>query len=185
MTECMHYMVDLETFGTTPGSVIVAIGAVCFDDQGLYTQHYTKPDIQQQLDAGMTVNSSTLLWWLDQEEEARLEIASNVDRMDVKKSLNYFHQYIEITRQQRPAMIWGNGATFDNVLLMSLFNHFDVPAPWPFRNNRCYRTIKEQHPEITGDNLGEANASHIAVEDAIWQAQHLLQIHSKTDFTLE
>lgn len=39
--------------------------------------------------------------------------------------------------------VWGNGATYDNVLLEASYDRTGIPCPWKFWNNRDVRTIVE------------------------------------------
>ena len=58
-----HYMIDLETLGVSPGSVISSIAAVQFDiNTGeIGRQFYKNIDLQQSLDNGFTINAETLI----------------------------------------------------------------------------------------------------------------------------
>ena len=67
--------------------------------------------------------------------------------------------------------VWSNGAGFDNVVLSSAFRRIGMEQPWPFRNDRCYRTMKAQHPEVKMQRVG---THHNAVDDAESQARHLM-----------
>ena len=68
-----HIMVDLETLGTEPGSVIVTLAAVQFGGQpgrilNTFIRHI-RPDSCEA--AGLRCNAATALWWLKQSEDAR------------------------------------------------------------------------------------------------------------------
>lgn len=175
MSQYSHIMVDLETLGHHPGCIILSIGAVIFNEEEIKADFYKKFKIQEQIDKGMRMDESTLAWWLTQSDKARAEVA--MPGVAVSHALEKFNSFIDLYSLGKDLRVWGNGATFDNVLLEALYRAFDVDIPWSFSDHRCYRTIKTQHLDIEGDNLGAENASHVAVEDATWQAKHLIRIH--------
>src|SRR6478609_2831880 len=67
-------MLDLETLGQKPGSVILSIGACVFDRVGVHERFYTRVDPQSCIDAGLQADLSTFLWWMKQGDEARHEV---------------------------------------------------------------------------------------------------------------
>ena len=70
----MDVMLDIETGGTRPGSVIYSIGAVVFDtfyDESNWPTFYSPINRQSCLGYGMTEDPDTILWWDEQSEEAR------------------------------------------------------------------------------------------------------------------
>ena len=72
-------MVDLETMGKTNNAAIISIGAVFFDESAVYcgNSFYSVIDLRSSLDLNLTVDASTILWWLQQNETARKEFARN------------------------------------------------------------------------------------------------------------
>ena len=65
-------MVDLETLGTAPGSVILSIGAVRFDvEKGLLDEFYVNIDVESSQRLGLTIDGDTVMWWLKQSDAAR------------------------------------------------------------------------------------------------------------------
>ena len=66
-------MLDLETLGKLPDAAIIAIGAVHFDleTSAIQSRFYTVVDLESSVDSGGIMDASTVLWWLQQNEEAR------------------------------------------------------------------------------------------------------------------
>lgn len=62
-----NVMIDLETFGTRPGSVIVSIGAVEFSMDGIGEAYYRAIDVASSLLAGLTIDEITVKWWREQD----------------------------------------------------------------------------------------------------------------------
>lgn len=74
--------------------------------------------------------------------------------------------------------VWGNGAGFDNVLVSSAYEAIKVPKPWGFSQDRCYRTMKNEFPQVTMEREG---THHDALSDAVSQAKHLIAIWEHID----
>jgi hypothetical protein len=69
--------------------------------------------------------------------------------------------------------LWGNGSDFDNALLSVAYDAANVKPGWEFWNNRCYRTFKNQAPDI---KIVRGGTYHDAFDDAVDQAKHLQKI---------
>jgi hypothetical protein len=164
-------MLDLETLGNKPGSVIVAVGAVKFADGKITSTFYARVDPQSCIDAGLKVDVATVMWWLKQSDAARLEITKTGEPLAVV--LSNFARWLG----DADAEVWGNGAAFDNVLLADAYEALRLPRPWKFWNDRCYRTMKSLHPEVP---MPRAGTHHNALDDATDQAFHLMSILAAT-----
>jgi exodeoxyribonuclease VIII len=165
-----NIMVDLETFGSNSHSVIISIGAVEFDDTGLGNTFYTLVDPQSCVDFGLKMDVDTVLWWMKQSDAAR--DAFNRPAQTLDKALQDFSDWVKMVAGNR-AEVWGNGATFDNVILANAYSAVGLPKPWAYWADRCYRTLKNLYPQITQDKLGVA---HNALDDALYQAAHASKI---------
>ncbi len=163
----VRVMLDLETLGEIPGAVITSIGAVKFGGGVLIDSFYRRVDVQSCIDMGLKMDASTVLWWLQQNEVARAELAKPGEH--IASVLHNFDVWLATDE----AEIWGNGASFDNALLAVAFNLCQRKQPWRPGNNRCYRTIKNLYPEIKIERTG---THHNALEDAKSQALHLMQM---------
>ena len=163
-----NIMVDLETMGQSSQAAIIAIGAVRFDRDGLHEEFYRVIDLQSSIDAGAALDGSTITWWLEQSAKARKAICRRGDPLET--ALVDFSQFVQ---QDTPVQLWGNGAAFDNVILANAYRSSAIGLPWFYYHNRCYRTVKNLHPEIT---LQRTGTHHNALDDARNQAQHLIDI---------
>lgn len=169
----MNIMVDLETMGTQHNAAIVSIGAVVFDkDKGLGEEFYTAVALQSCARYGLTVTPNTIMWWLKQGQEARDAITADT-AVDIKAALEAFTEFAR-RQGEEGAVIWGNGATFDNVILRSAYEQTQLPAPWKFWNDRCYRTLKGLYPEVKLPDRGGVH--HNALDDAKYQAECAIKI---------
>ena len=171
-----HVMLDLETLGTEVGSIVISIGAVKFDPRKSFVPtsdelFYKVLDPVVSQKAGLTMDASTVLWWMKQSEDARKTLTHTV-HLTPETVLQDFANFLG-----QDALLWGNGSDFDNVLLAKVYRTFGwTRLPWSFRNNRCYRTIKNIFPSEPFIQKGTA---HNALDDALAQADHLCRIFAR------
>ena len=169
-----HYMIDLETLDTASTAVITSIGIVEFDTNGLIGEVEYHLDIAQQLKVGRTVSADTLMWWFNQDNDARAILRQGqIKTKYMPDSLRSISHFIKDKEEDR-AIVWGNGASFDNVKLASLYESFNMKEPWAYYNDRCYRTLKSSHKNVSYKRDG---VHHRAVDDARTQALHLIKIN--------
>jgi hypothetical protein len=162
-----NVMLDLETFGTSPNSVILAIGAVHFETE-IVSIFYQRVDPQSCVNHGLVMDVATILWWLDQADAARREVITT-SRMPLPEALRAFSVWIPASSQ-----VWGNGASFDNVILGSAYAACGMVKPWDFYDDRCYRTLKALKPGI--QMTEPPTIKHHALADARAQALHCIKL---------
>ena len=162
----MRIMLDLETLGNAPGCAIVAIGAVQFGSGEIKEEFYCRVDPETCVAVGLKIDAATVLWWLKQNEAARLEICKPGEVLN--QSLMDFRNWVT----DKDAEVWGNGSDFDNTILAAAYRACTLPLPWKFWNNRCYRTIKAHYAHIPPAKKN----GHNALEDARNQAEHLMRL---------
>jgi hypothetical protein len=170
---CMkNIMLDLETLGTKPGSIVLSIGAVYFDLSGLGEEFYSVIRIQDSEKYGLTKDKSTVDWWSRQSKEAQDAIskASSIEAPGLSEVLRAFSKFVKPRSR-----IWGNGSDFDNVLLFSLYEAASIVPPWKFYNNRCFRTLKNL-TIADEDFTEEKENNHNALFDAKNQAEKAVRI---------
>lgn len=162
-------MLDLETLGNGPNSVIIAIGAVKFDVFGLGEEFYEVVDAQSCIDAGLQLDVSTVMWWMRQSDAARAEFQRTGGPLTevLQRFTDFLGEDMDNIR------VWGNGASFDNVILGNAYRKAKLEQPWKFYNDRCYRTVKNLFPLIELERTGTA---HNALDDAKTQAKHLINM---------
>jgi DNA polymerase III epsilon subunit-like protein len=163
-------MLDLETLGTRPGSVIVAIGACKFAGRGAGDTFYARVDPASCERVGLRMDAETVTWWLRQGEEARKELTKRGEPLP--RVLRRFARWVG----DKTADVWGNGANFDNALLGAAYDAAGIPRPWHWMNDRCYRTAKAILPRVPARG---AERTHHALADAVRQAEHLLAMFNQ------
>lgn len=160
-------MLDLETLDTNPTAVVVSIGACFFGPEGPTPDtFYEVLKLPEQVEAGRTVNPSTVAWWLQQSEDARRAVYQE-PRADVDWALAKFAQFVNSSEGE--VEMWGYGADFDCVVLGGLYTAMGMKRPWSYNKNRCHRTLVNlakgfvEVPPRTGTH-------HNALDDALYQA---------------
>jgi hypothetical protein len=169
----MHIMVDIETMGKGPDAPILSIGAVAFDGNGISDEFYTTCDFQSAVDSGAVIDPSTVMWWLRQDAIARDALSDCQDSaISLTVALRSFVTFVN-PRSSMLRGVWGNGATFDNVIIHQSCKRLGLEA-WPFWLDKCYRTVKGAYPSIKMERVG---THHNALSDAKSQALHLIEIN--------
>lgn len=173
-----HVMVDLETLSTRHDAVIVSIGAVVFEPTSGTVGERIKLNIRPETAqaAGGHVDAGTVAWWFQQAQEARDRL-QNPTPQTLKNALETLSLWMcsKVTDPEN-FYVWGNGATFDNVILRNAFRSVGLPAPWSYRRDMCFRTMKAMFPQVPPAPLPAEAVPHDALDDAVEQATHLCAI---------
>lgn len=164
-------MIDLETLGTRPGSALLSLGAVGMTPRGLSGEFYAVFDVAEQAALGMTSHPDTIAWWESQSPEARTVLSAPQE--PVRDVLRKFNTWLRELGTEKDVRIWGNGADFDNPLLIELYRVVALDPGWRFYNNRCYRTVKNMFRDVA---MAREGTYHNALDDARSQANHFIRI---------
>ena len=162
-----NIMIDLETMGSGSNAAIVAVGAVRFGKGGIGETFYKKISLAESCSYGMEIDADTVIWWLKQSDEARAELTDG-NTSPLLEVMTDFEKYLN-----DDDVVWGNGSDFDNVILGNLWKSLDKEVPWKFWNSQCYRTMKNTNRDVKMQRQG---THHNALDDAISQAEHLIDI---------
>ena len=177
-----HCMVDLETLGTLPGSVIVSIGAVAFQQSEKIGLFYTNVSIKSCLNAGMVVDAGAIKFWMTvATQETRDDLFR--EPRGLKEAL---HEFNDFWRRNECNWIWSHGAGFDVPLLdvaYDLAGYGDF-RPWAFRNARDTRTIYSLLP-FGKPTMPLQSRKHNALADAEYQAESVRAAYRELGKELE
>ena len=167
--ECMNdVMVDIETLGIIPGSIITQIGACYFDRNSGDTgeEFLVNIDIVNSLKNGMTVNGESLNWWLKGDKEITFLDNTVKLRQALERFTNFLDKGIWRNDEGKKSMplIWCH-PSFDIPILASAYKIMNrLYTPWQYYNVRGIRTL--------GDLAGykwkkedNDDKSHDALED--------------------
>ncbi|WP_411378148.1 3'-5' exoribonuclease domain-containing protein [Citrobacter portucalensis] len=141
-----HLMVDMETMGNSPDAPIVSIGAVFFEPSTGNTgaEFYQVVSLESSMSFGMKPDASTIQWWLKQSSEARSAILVD-GAMGLREALELLADFIaeNAANGSHTVQLWGNGCSFDNVILRRAYALTETPFAVPFWNDRDVRTMVE------------------------------------------
>lgn len=171
-------MLDLETLSTDNDAVILQIGAVVFDPVKmiLAERFVTTISIQSCLDAGLTVSGNTMAFWFGEDlVKARKTVLQQ--QQTLGWALEAFRGWVfqvagddaDDHGEAPSAILWAGPARFDLGILRNAYEVLHCIAPWSFRNERCYTTLRHLRPGI--ERIIPIIA-HDALCDAMAQAEH-------------
>ena len=173
-----HVMVDLETCGVVPGSVILTIGAVLFDpwagdlsapelnpltmaDDRVF---YRRVDLDSCLDLDMTRDPDTMKWWSEQDADTRFEAFAADPRIKLREALLQLCMWFKGIDASK---IWSHGRSFDVAMVEDACRRVELHIPWKFWNIRDTRTLYD----FTGVSPHRQANHHHALWDALHQAE--------------
>lgn len=170
-----HFVVDLETESTAPNAGITAIGIVYLHvpegplSTPVLVEFYARTD-----HAGTGhVDPGTLAWWQQQSSEARAEVDGTLPRIPLNEALEQVEQFMaSLVPAKGQRLVWGNGSSFDNVILREAFSARGQKAPWEFWNDRDLRTLLAIFPSAKVSTF--EGIKHHALHDARHEAKALL-----------
>lgn len=164
-------MIDLETLGQGPDAVVLSIGAVFFDieSEKVGNGFYTALDMAPQLKAGRKTNAETIKWWMSQGQAARHVFED--EALHPIEALNRFVEFIK-NESEDAILVWGNGSTFDIIILERLLKDFNYAPLWPYSNIMDLRTFRRFVGK--GKKIPRSEGHHNALVDAVDQANYVL-----------
>ena len=168
--DSIHCMVDLETLGTGSNSVVVSAGLVAFNistgeilaelDIGL--------NLNQQIKTGGVIDGDTLEFHFAQAPDSIQKMAQR-KVLDVKEGLELISNFI---KANNITTLWGNGATFDNVILRNLYTRHLKVFPLGFWTDRDLRTAVDIY-NIDTRTVPFEGIKHYCLDDARHQVKLL------------
>ena len=168
--DSIHGMIDLETLGTGSNSVVVSVGLVAFNistgeilaelDIGL--------NLNQQIKTGGVIDGDTLEFHFAQAPDSIQKMAQR-KILDVKEGLDIISNFI---RANGITSIWGNGATFDCVILRNLYARHLKVFPLGFWTDRDLRTAVDIY-NIDTRTVPFEGIKHYCLDDARHQVKLL------------
>ena len=182
-----HIMLDLETLSSQRDAMIVSIGAVRFDldnftvaERGSDDEFYMIVNLEEKEGYSLRIDTATVKWWMQQDERARAVFKEQGDKLTTV--LSEFNRFVRNNNLPHEAaentLIWGNGATFDNVILRHAYEACGMAYPVGYRNDMCYRTVRKMfaHLNIYTPDGPAGVILHNALDDARNQAAKLVRI---------
>lgn len=171
--------IDLETMGMPPAGAVIGLGACFFDLQtsAVGPTFYRAVNLATAVKAGMTLEPSTIMWWLGQSQEAREAVRFSTSALET--ALTEFSEFVAEHSRVQDVRPWGNASSFDLTILGSAYKLTGIKQPWYFTNERCFRTVRCMYPDVEYNPEDKGAGAHNAREDAIFQAKHLMKIKNR------
>jgi len=172
-----HIMCDIETLGTKPRTVVLQCAMIRFDPhvQNTYeelledscTQYF---NVQDQLNKGRVIDASTLDWWASGDHTTAPLRRGLQETGDVGAKLDAINRWLGTGRYK----LWGNGVSFDNVIMEALYYHYGREWKFKFWDYLDLRTIKAMtDAKKLEPPVGQGFKAHDATCDAALQAYYV------------
>lgn len=167
-----HVMIDIETMGVNPYSAIVSIAAVRFDfkKSQLGPELYLNISLESCMEAGLKIESDTVIWWLEQNESARQALL-NTERIPLTLALESLSAFI-----LPDDYVWGNSPRFDMGLLQNAYERVGMSTPWRYTNERDVRTLVALAPSIK-EQFPFEGTRHNALDDCKHQVKYCREVY--------
>ncbi len=170
-----NVMLDLETWGKSPGCAIRSIGAVEFDPISgeVGAEFYANVDDESCKVVGLVKDPDTVKWWDDQPQQAR-------DALKEKKQdiVTISHNFTAWFRGVRGMFVWSQGANFDEPIMSAVFRATGMKTPWRFYNARDTRTVYDV-ARFDPRSVRRTGTHHNALDDARHQVRLVQLAYAK------
>lgn len=175
--QAAHIVLDLETLSTQPNAVIASIGAVALTASGGFVSEFHVPITTGNFrQCHRHVCAKTVEWWEQQSEEAKLASVKAPNPTLPHPALQAFIAWVHEHADPKKVKVWGNGSSFDNVILSSLFADYpELERPWAYWNDRDMRTVLDLNPAAKDVGPFEG-VKHNALHDARHEAKQLAKV---------
>lgn len=161
----LHCMIDIETLGCAPESIVVTAGYCLFTDTEVLSTGGFSMAVADQLKLRRAVEPGTLAWWFGQSDPARATMAAALqDPGDLYASCAALRDAIEDAD-----LFWAGPSCFDFAALNSLYEQADCRTAWNHRNVRDMRSYC-LGAGIELPKIRRAGVYHDATADAEHQA---------------
>lgn len=174
----MHLMLDIETLGNQPTSIITQVAVVPFNIETgelsscPFNRYIT---IDSGLKAGCTVDGSTIEWWMKQSSEAQKAVFIEpikipLDRV-IHEVIQYLQDQISIDGLYN-TYLWCH-TSFDYPILKHAAMRVDKEIPIHYRCLRDLRTIVDLAGiDVTAYIEKSSLTAHDALEDCKFQIKY-------------
>lgn len=161
-------MLDIETLGTRPTSVICQLGACYFDRQtGEIGEKFLQNiEVGSALIAGLTIDQSTVNWWKEQDEQTW-----HTGLADIWSVLRLFSDFCKDVKS-----VWSH-ASFDAPIVQNAYQMCGIKPPWHYRAVKDIRTLVDlTNPEFKSDKKLK---THNALDDCLYQVKYCVECFNK------
>ena len=164
---------DIETTGIRPGCGILSIGAEAFTLCDKEVRNYFSITINQAYrPSGLGDDPETMLWWSKQDVYARQNSFNGIHSYE--SALEDFSTWVKaLSELKKKKLFWVKGLSFDIPILEYCYScvGYKSKIPWRYYELMDLRTLIEVHSNIKLPK--KPSTAHVAVEDAMYQAECL------------
>lgn len=157
-------MIDLETLGVTPKSVVFQLGYTIFTESEIYARKIFHFNPLSQLMKGRSVEKGAVEFWQQQPETvwktAKLDFESTA-------AIHLRDDWKEHSIQK----IWANSPAFDLIIWEDLCRDFGLTVPWSHKDQMDMRTLKQIGLTLNISGPDRKDPTHNALQDAIDQTE--------------
>lgn len=156
-------IVDIETMGTTPNSVVLQVALQAWDDN-INTQptaHVWNLDAKAQERLGRTISYDTVLWWQNQSKDAVNAVFGASKAIVLTRFIMEFAATLEGYIEQGYREVWANAPSFDLVIIEDLLRG-KCELPWKFYHWRDQRTLEATYQALFRRKAKDVFAAHVA-----------------------
>lgn len=190
-------MLDMETLSVADNPVVLSISAVAFKIDTINNlADFQRPakgtirndssfhcalEINDQVKRGLDFDSSTLKFHLEHNEKFFKEcLGMEADGIPIihpdyalREYAAFLHDLAAKHSHYEHPVVWANGAVSDHKWLASLFKAYNLKMPTSYRDQLCFRTIRECYPA----GLSNFNNSHDSFDDCVNQIMAMQRIY--------
>lgn len=174
-----HVMLDLETMDVGPTAAVIEIAAQFFDPLTgqLGASFQEMVDLKSCTQIGMTTDPGTIMWWLQQSEEARVRYKNNHKDQHINDALLKLTKFLQRhCPDKKKLFIWGNGKEFDCEILKNAYKAaLGFDTPWDFRNTVDVRTVVTLGDLLNTQNFKNSELFEGVYHDPIADARHQIK----------
>ncbi len=162
-------MLDLETLGTTPNSIIVSLAAVKFSlSKGIMSEFTVNIDPKDSKRYGLTMDQDTLDWW-SRQPKATVD-AWRLNAVPLKSAMDQFVDWYG----PKTMPTWAKGGQcFDFPILETSLKTVGHRTPYHFRDCMDYRTVINL---FDFKDWKKKSVSHCALDDCKDQCAVLMPL---------
>jgi hypothetical protein len=171
-------MLDLETYGVRPGSVIRSIGAVEFEIDGRTGDTFYRNVDQRSCEVvGLTIDPEMRAWWSQQPGDVQAILKK--DPQPLRAVASDFYKWFRGCGGST-IRVWSHGAPFDTVLWQAAAEAGGGAVPWAHWNVRDTRTLFD----LTLFDVREMSRdgkAHSALDDCLFQVKCVAAAYQRFD----
>lgn len=170
-------MLDIETLGVRPTSVITQIGACYFNrETGEIGDSFLRNiNVGDSLLAGCTTDEQTINWWKSQPPKNLTWVGNTFALLPVLSAFSHFTKKVDY--------VWSH-STFDVPILCNAYQILGLKLPFHYRSTRDIRTLThlaghKKNEKETFNEESKDEKTHNALEDCVYQVQYCVECFNK------